>query len=87
MDESNVRKIRWQCRRGMLELDIVLEKFFDNSFVKLNKTEQQAFVNLLDQPDPLLYAWLLGHEKPSDAQHQLIVNKIKTENKLEWNKK
>jgi antitoxin CptB len=79
IDEFNLRKIRWQCRRGMLELDIVLEKFFDSTFLKLNAAEQQAFINLLDQPDPMLYAWLLGHEEPADAQNLMMIKKIKAE--------
>lgn len=73
----NLNKIRWQCRRGMLELDIVLEKFFDRSFSQLNPTEQQIFIKILNEPDPSLYAWLLGHEIPTDPNYQMIVKKIK----------
>lgn len=82
-EELNLNKIRWQCRRGMLELDIVLEKFFKQSFLKLTPAEQQLFIKILDEPDPFLYAWLLGHEIPTNPQYQMIIQKIKTENKLE----
>ena len=77
-DELNLRKIRWQCRRGMLELDIILEKFFDQQFEKLSANEKQAFVELLDRSDASLYAWLLKYEKPTNSQDEMMVKKIQS---------
>ncbi|AKQ33722.1 succinate dehydrogenase assembly factor 2 [Candidatus Coxiella mudrowiae] len=79
MDELlEARKIKWKCRRGMLELDILLERFYKNQFQILTAEEKKIFNRLLDEPDPLLYDWLLGHEIPSSPQFQSLVNKIVT---------
>lgn len=65
MDKLDYTKIRWQCRRGMLELDIILLGFFDQYFATLAPSEQQQFIKLLEQADSSLYAWFLGYEAPS----------------------
>jgi len=70
-------KTRWKCRRGMLELDMLLEHFFDEHYHELTDSEKELFDHLLDEPDPLLYDWLLGHEVPDNPQHLMIVNKIR----------
>lgn len=80
--EYHLGKIRWQCRRGMLELDIILEKFFDQHFVTLTVSEKKAFVELLNQSDQTLYVWLLGGKKPTQSQDAKIVTKIRDALKL-----
>lgn len=61
-------KIRWQCRRGMLELDILLISFFDDCYDTLSRTEQEGFVRLLEYPDPDLYHWLLHEQELEKIQ-------------------
>jgi antitoxin CptB len=53
-------RLRWQCRRGMLELDCILERFLDQVYSDLDETSQRAFEQLLTTPDPELHSWLLG---------------------------
>jgi len=60
--KTSLNKIRWQCRRGMLELDMILISFFDNCYESLTIEEQGAFIRLLEYPDPTLYAWLMGRK-------------------------
>ena len=71
-------KIKWKCRRGMLELDILLERFYEKQFQTLTTEEKKSFNCLLDEPDPLLHGWLFGYETPSDSQFQSLVKKILT---------
>jgi len=63
-------KIHWNCRRGMLELDIIFERFFKQHIDDLNDEQLVAFEHLLSYPDPDLFAWLMGYEKP--LQKELI---------------
>ncbi|WP_267256656.1 FAD assembly factor SdhE [Coxiella endosymbiont of Ornithodoros maritimus] len=70
------KKIRWKCRRGMLELDILLERFYEEKFRSLTKNEKEIFNQLLDQPDPLLHDWLLGHVTPEISEFKKIIQKI-----------
>lgn len=56
-------RIRWRCRRGMRELDMLLEGYFDRDFDR-EPQRQQAFLALLDCEDPDIWAWLIGHAQP-----------------------
>jgi antitoxin CptB len=53
--DAEQRRLAWRCRRGMLELDIVLQKFVATYFNDLTLTEIQAFDQLLDLPDNELW--------------------------------
>mgnify|MGYP002778850749 FL=1 len=51
MTEVEMRRLSWRCRRGLLELDIVLQHFAERHLAKLNAAELAAFDCLLDYPD------------------------------------
>jgi len=70
-------KIKWQCRRGMLELDLILCKFIENHVEQLNEAQLQVFENLLGTSDPVLYSWLIGSNDSPDKDMQSIIDLIK----------
>lgn len=74
--EEAVKRLRWKCRRGMLELDLLLEKFLDKKYRHLSLEEQQQFENLLEIADPILWGWLLGHVPVNDVKFIHIVSLI-----------
>lgn len=51
MTDEEVRRLSWRCRRGLLELDIVLQRFSESHLAVLTKSELLAFDSLLDLPD------------------------------------
>ncbi len=51
MTDEEVRRLSWRCRRGLLELDIVLQRFSEKHLASLTKSELSAFDGLLDLPD------------------------------------
>ena len=53
-------RIRWDCRRGMLELDMVLVRFVAQRFGELAPQEVEAFKGLLAYSDPDLWALIQG---------------------------
>ena len=59
-------RLVWQCRRGMRELDLLLERFLERTYPGLGAGQRQAFGRLLDYPDQLLFDYLLGGLPPSD---------------------
>ena len=75
-------KIKWQCRRGMLELDLILNRFYKNSIDSLTESELSSFENLLEQQDPDLYAWLMGYESPPEKELLEIVTYIRLHDKV-----
>ena len=69
---SDEGRLRWRCRRGMKELDILLSRYMDERFYAAPPQEQEAFRRLLESPDPEIYAYCLGQERPPERLAVLI---------------
>ena len=76
-DERHFNRLRWRCRRGLLELDLTLQSFLDRQFAQLTPPEQWAFEILLEAPDNTLLAYLHGMEQPQETELRQIVAKIR----------
>ena len=70
-------KLRWQCRRGMLELDYVLERYLEQHFDLADETQQLQFQTLLTAQDPELQAWLLNGQPHPDASYHALIKRIR----------
>ncbi len=74
-------KLRWACRRGMLELDVLLAPFVEEGYDGLNEQQKRDFERLLASDDPDLFAWFMGHARSGDeaiqALIELIVNRVR----------
>jgi antitoxin CptB len=77
MDDRRMERLRWRCRRGLLELDVVLQKFLDQSYTSLTPAEQDAFDTLLTVPDNVLWAYVQGSENPPEKELMQLVSKIR----------
>lgn len=71
------KRLAWQCRRGMLELDVILIPFLEQHFSSLDKAEQLLFEQLLKHPDPDLYTWLMGYGECSHADLEPIITLVR----------
>ncbi|MDP3270196.1 MAG: succinate dehydrogenase assembly factor 2 [Legionella sp.] len=78
MDVREKARLTWHCRRGMLELDLILQRFMDAKIDELNEQELNAFDLLLNYTDPELFSWLMGHTDPEDKVLYDIVSLIRT---------
>jgi antitoxin CptB len=76
-EDAQVLRLRWQCRRGMLELDLLLNRFLDTGFADLGPAQRAAFNRLLAYQDQILYDWLMGHAVPADADIRDLVQRIR----------
>ncbi len=76
MEPLNKAKLLWRCRRGMLELDIILKRFIDTYWDELTEDEQATFERMLHEPDPNLYAWFMGYEVTDDKEFEHLVTLI-----------
>lgn len=74
---DDIARLQWACRRGMLELDILLKNFLNQSYPTLTAQEKEIFVQLLEVPDPQLLAWLLGQEQPENEKWADMINRIR----------
>ncbi|MBN3564590.1 FAD assembly factor SdhE [Aliamphritea spongicola] len=74
--EEDVRRLKWQSRRGMLELDVLFVPFVEEAFSDLDEADQDRFVKLLACEDTDLFVWLMEREEPADPDLQRIVRII-----------
>ena len=74
---SEADRIRWQCRRGMLELDLVLAAFLDRYYLGLDGRQVELFKELLDQPDNELLDLVMGRAEPADARFDLLLERLR----------
>ena len=80
MDNEATSEInyRWQCRRGMLELDLLLNNFVDKKVAALTQQEKDSFELLLSYPDQTLLDLLLGNSVSSDPSISTLVRQIQS---------
>jgi len=71
------RRLRWQCRRGMRELDLILLRFVEQHFDELDAGQRSTLDALLLCQDQLLLAWLMGRQQPSDGDQAILIAKIR----------
>lgn len=76
-NEPDTQRVKWSCRRGMLELDLMLLPFFTAHYGQLSIREQQLFVKLLEYPDPELYDYLISGHPCNDPDLQPLCDKIR----------
>ena len=71
-------KLRWRCRRGMKELDLLTLGYLERHYPTAPAEEQQAFADLLELQDPLLMSYMVGRETPADATTARVVGVMRT---------
>ena len=75
--QARIGRLRWRSRRGMKELDVLLEAYFKSDLSACDEETLTLLERLLDCQDPELLDWLLGHSIPHDAQLGRIVEIIR----------
>lgn len=75
--EAQLKRIQWRCRRGTRELDALLGGWLAQHAADPDSTPVQAFDALLDQQDPELWDWLMGHAEAPRADWRAIVAEIR----------
>ena len=73
----NKSRLLWRCRRGIKEMDIILQDFVNNSYEQLSNENKNAFSSLLDEQDLDILNWIMGKSEPTDSKLIGIINIIK----------
>ena len=68
--DEEINRMRWASRRGMLELDLVLEPFVTARYAALDASDRKRC------EDQDLFAWFLAREQPADEELAAIVSQI-----------
>lgn len=77
MSDVERNRLRWRCRRGLLELDVLLNQFLENAHSVLGEREQRAFARLLTYADNDLWAWMTRQAVAPDREIAELVDKIR----------
>jgi antitoxin CptB len=78
-EAARLKKLRFRAwRRGFREADFILGAFADAEVESLSPADLDAFEVLLDQPDQMLYAWIIGTEATPPAFDHAVMSKIRT---------
>jgi antitoxin CptB len=70
-------RLAWRCRRGMKELDLVLTRYLREQWPQAAAAEKATFEQILELPDPLLAAYLLGREQAADPDLQALLDVLR----------
>lgn len=74
--DTEARQLLWRCRRGMKELDVLLERFARRQLPAASPEERRILARFLELPDPLLVDYLLGQVIPTDPELAGLARRI-----------
>ena len=79
MNDGRAReRIKWDCRRGLLELDLVLQRFLEQHFDHLNAVEMDVFAELLAYEDNDLLDMVMGRAEPVNTNLSAVLQKMRS---------
>ena len=70
-------RLRWQCRRGTKELDLLLQRYLDSGYLLADDEEKALFVKLLVLEDDELVEVLMGEVDVETGEMKVLVEKIR----------
>ena len=76
-DSIELSQLRWHCRRGVKELDVVLRNYLDKHYLESSNDHKTAFKALLNIEDPVLMSLVMDYEKIEDPDQNSVLDKIK----------
>ena len=76
--QEELRRLRWRCRRGMLENDLVLARFLDRHAASLGAGDLAELERLLALPDPDLWALVSGRAECGDVRLATMVERLRS---------
>jgi len=76
VEQSELNRLFWQSRRGMLELDVLLVPFVREVYPDLDEVNQARYRKLLACEDQDMFGWFMEREEPADEDLRLVVRMI-----------
>ncbi len=74
LDERSLSRLRWRCRRGLLENDLFIERFFKQFEGRITVEQAQGLDDLMDLSDNDLLDLLLGRKQAADLESGAAVS-------------
>ena len=76
MDAKDLSRLRWRCRRGMRELDVLLLRYLDREFATAAPSARSAFERLLSAQDPEILDLLAGRLAVDDVALNEVIKRL-----------
>ena len=70
-------QLRWACRRGLLELDLLLNSYMDKVYEQRTDQEKRKFLSLLDMQDQEMLDMLMEKTNPNDRELAELLTRIR----------
>jgi succinate dehydrogenase flavin-adding protein (antitoxin of CptAB toxin-antitoxin module) len=77
MQARDLERLRWRSRRGLLELDIVLERFWAHGGAALEEPDAGRLARLLAMPDNDLLDLVMGRRSCPDPALEPLLQRLK----------
>ncbi|WP_305907994.1 succinate dehydrogenase assembly factor 2 [Methylomarinum sp. Ch1-1] len=74
---EELSKLKWRCRRGTLELDILFRRYLDQCYCQADASERHVFLQLLELEDGELMRYMMGYAEPDDGALVAVVAKMR----------
>lgn len=75
-NDRDLKRLLWQCRRGLNEVEVILLPFLEQHYCNLSQAEQKTFERLLQQTDMDLFEWFTGRSEADEADFIAMVDTI-----------
>lgn len=75
---SELAKLRWRCRRGMREMDLLLGNFLEQHYVEAHGEVQQAFNRILEEIDQDILDWIM-QRRPCPPEYASLIPQLSTQ--------
>ncbi|HYN76226.1 MAG TPA: succinate dehydrogenase assembly factor 2 [Lamprocystis sp. (in: g-proteobacteria)] len=76
--DPDMARLRWRCRRGMRELDVMLTRYLDRVWTTASSAERDAFVQLVELQDPDLFGYLVARTTPAEESQRAVIARIRS---------
>ena len=70
---SELSRLRWRCRRGIKEMDLILQGFLGQNYPTLSAQQKSLFDQILDETDLDILDWILGRSQPDNAEYEELI--------------
>ncbi len=74
LDKIRQQKLMIACRRGMLELDLLLQPVYNKAVDDFSIEQYNLLIELLHEPDPVIHAWIMGTEAPAHNKYDNLID-------------
>ncbi|MBL8477896.1 MAG: succinate dehydrogenase assembly factor 2, partial [Sterolibacteriaceae bacterium] len=75
--KARINRLKWHCRRALLELDLVFDRFWERYEDSLDEQGDAVLEGLLELEDHDLWALVSGRESTDDPRRAAMIERLR----------